>query len=248
MKDNNMRLTEYEMLCQLNDLISDRASLLTDNKENDSTFLKDIKAIRQIIYDYKILKEMALDDMNPKNHIDFIWIKEKLERKKVEIVNFCDIGYREIIANIKLYKNKKQIGDFVVSYDRSELDSMSSYLRIKLNIDNVTFETCIKALAYKSFDKLSHMPKITKCSKILQMIYMHTLLSKTYETIIDEKILGVKLGSQYIEKLKKEIKKYNLEDVININEDDGLKITTYRILEGRFNDDLKIERKKDYER
>ena len=44
------------MLDQLNSLIADRRSFITNDKETSKVFEKDIKALEQIINDYKIIK------------------------------------------------------------------------------------------------------------------------------------------------------------------------------------------------
>lgn len=49
-------MTEKEMLNQLNSLIDDRKSFITNDKETSKIFEKDVKALEQIINDYKIIK------------------------------------------------------------------------------------------------------------------------------------------------------------------------------------------------
>lgn len=49
-------MTEQEMLDQLNSLINDRKSFLTDNGEMNEVFINDIVALNLIISKYKELK------------------------------------------------------------------------------------------------------------------------------------------------------------------------------------------------
>ncbi len=44
------------MLDQLNSLIADRRSFITNDKETSKVFEKDVEALEQIINDYKIIK------------------------------------------------------------------------------------------------------------------------------------------------------------------------------------------------
>ena len=49
-------MTEQEMLDQLNSLIADRKSFITDNNEMNEVFINDIVALNLIINKYKELK------------------------------------------------------------------------------------------------------------------------------------------------------------------------------------------------
>lgn len=62
-------MNEKEMLDQLNSLIEDRKSFLTDNNEMNEVFINDIVALNLIISKYKELKS-------------------KYERKRIDYENF----------------------------------------------------------------------------------------------------------------------------------------------------------------
>ena len=62
-----------------------------------------------------------------------------------------------------------------------------------------------------------------------------------------EKFYSDDFSNKDFENLKKEIKKYHLEDVIGINDCEYM-IVGYGDLETRFNDDRNIEREREYEK
>ena len=67
-------MTEKEMLDQLNSLINDRKSFITDNNEMNEVFINDIVALNLIISKYKELKS-------------------KYEKKRLDYENFmCCYG------------------------------------------------------------------------------------------------------------------------------------------------------------
>ena len=53
-------MNEKEMLDQLNSLINDRKSFITNDKETSEVFEKDVMALEQIINDYKTIKAANL--------------------------------------------------------------------------------------------------------------------------------------------------------------------------------------------
>lgn len=53
-------MNEIEMFEQLNSLIDDRKSFITNDKETSKIFEKDVKALEQIINNYKTIKTANL--------------------------------------------------------------------------------------------------------------------------------------------------------------------------------------------
>lgn len=105
----------------------------------------------------------------------------------------------------------------------------------------------VEDLIYKDFDKYLELPKISKCSKLLQKIYDNVCESSAtmcHITKDEWKDYYENLFNEIdIIKLKEEIKKYNLEDVITLNNYE-YKVIGWGDLETRFNDDRNIERNK----
>ena len=106
-------------------------------------------------------------------------------------------------------------------------------------------------MIYEEFEKYTSLPKISKCSKLLQEIYDFVCESDSSMCHITDEDWKEMYSDRYndndIEKLKEEIKRYKLEDIIGLNESE-YKIIGYGNLETKFNDDRKMTRSKKYER
>lgn len=151
----------------------------------------------------------------------------------VKILEYWETDYGDLRCSAILYQNGKQKVFVTASYDT----------------DKENFEELIS----KDFDKYLELPKISKCSKLLQTIYDNVCSSSSMMFHITKDDWDDYYKDFYndkdIMKLQEEIKKYHLDEVITLNED-GYKIIGWGDLETRFNDDRKIERNrnKDKER
>lgn len=106
-----------------------------------------------------------------------------------------------------------------------------------------------KDLAYSSFDKLTSLPKISKCSKLLQDIYDTVCQSDSKMCHITDddwkELYSDEYSDKDIEELKKEVKELGIDKVITFN-DAEYKIIGWGDLEMSFNDDRNISIDKDY--
>lgn len=102
-----------------------------------------------------------------------------------------------------------------------------------------------KCLINYDFDNFLKLPKVSKCSRLLQEIYDNACESDATMCHISYEDWDNYYADNYfnsdLEVLKKEIKKYGLEDVIEIDTGE-YKIIGYGDLETRFNDDRNINK------
>ena len=148
------------------------------------------------------------------------------KEKYVKTFDYWETDYGDLRCSAILYENGKSKAYIIASYDE--------------DIENV------EDLIYKDFDKYLELPKITRCSKLLQKVYDNVCESNTsicYISKEDWNKYYTNFNEKDIEKLREDIKKYHLEDVITINDYD-YKIIGWGDLETRFNDDRKLEKNK----
>ncbi len=243
-------MSEKEMLDQLEDLICDRKSFLSNNEKQDSPFQKDVEALNKIIHDYKILRDAAYRHMEQNGENLTIWINENVKQRKVEILNTWNSDFDDVRCNALLYSKNKLVANIITSYDEKTIAELNYNLfhskKDAEKFTNVPFKTLI----YDSFDKYLKLPKISKCSKLLNEIYDNVCDSDATMCHITEEDWKEYYSEDFTEKdiqnLKEEVKKYGLEDIITF--DDGeYKIVGYGNLEISFNDDRNISKNKDKE-
>lgn len=169
------------------------------------------------------------------------WFNEEYKHRKVKILGVWKSDFDDTRCNAILSQNGKQIGNIIVSYEKKDLD----------NLDDKKKEKVFESLIYDDFEKYVSLPKVSKCSKLLQEIYDFVCESDSSMCHITNEDWNELYSNRYndndIEKLKEEVKKYKLEDVISFNESE-YKIIGYGNLETKFNDNRKMTRSKDYER
>lgn len=236
------------MLDQLKDLVSDRKSFLTNDSESNYPFQRDIYAIEKIMHDYKILRDAVFKSMEEKGENLCIWINENVNLRKVEILNIWKTDYDDVRCNAILYKGKRQVANIIISHDIRTVKNLVYNMYHKTKIDDKYINVPFKTLIYDSFDSYLKLPKISKCSKLLQEIYDNVCESEaTICHITDEdwkEDYAERFTDKDIQILKEEIQKYGLEGVIGIN-DSEYKIVGYGDLETRFNDNRKLFKEKE---
>ena len=135
------------------------------------------------------------------------------------------------------------MADIIAFYDETDLRYSIGNKNSKMNDKFVT--KALKWLINYDFDRFLKLPKVSECSQLLQEVYDDvcesdaTMCHISYEDW-DNYYVDT-YSSSDVEILKKEIKKYGLEDVIEIDTGE-YKIIGYGDLETRFNDDRSINK------
>lgn len=174
---------------------------------------------------------------------------KNLKKKKVRISSFWISDYGDIKCEANLFIGNRQVANIIISESKENLE-----LNVKNHSKKLTNQeimTSFKAMIYCSFYDYLKLPKISKCSKLLKEIYDNVRSSESSMCHITDEDWNEDYKERYTDKdieiLKEEIKKYGLDEVIGINEDE-YKIIGYGDLETRFNDNRNLSSLKHYER
>ena len=159
--------------------------------------------------------------------------------KQVEIIDVYKSDLGVYYTDALLYVDDKEIAHIIESFD-------IDYVENKLFYNNYqSLENFFEDYIYSNFDSYLKLPKISKCSKLLQEIFEITSTTDSCMCWVSEDEWN-NYYQEYSEKdikiLEKEIEKYNLKDVLIINED-GYKITAYGDLQTKFIIDNKQKEK-----
>jgi len=145
--------------------------------------------------------------------------------------------FDDVRADILLMENNKVIGEFVASYD---LDTNRTYPEMLL-------KSKIVRLVEKDFDMYKSLPKLSKTSKLMKYIFDSVRESDATMCHIDnEEWEELDFTDRDLKKLRQEIDKYKLNDVITIDEN-NYKIIGYGNLETSFCDDREYIKSKEKE-
>ena len=163
--------------------------------------------------------------------------------RKVEITGTWSTDYDDIRCSAKLYEKDKAVANVIASYD--EMDLRYSIGDENSEMNSEFMYRAFKNLIYFEFDKYLELPKISQCSKLLQYVYDCVRESDVTMCFIHNEDWKNYYIDKYSENdlniLRDEIKKYNLEAVIEIDAGE-YKIIGYGDLETRFNDDRHISK------
>lgn len=176
------------------------------------------------------------------------WYNKYHLHRNIEILGTWITDYDDMRCNAILYQDGNEIANIIASYDETDIRYSIGNKDSEMNQEFVN--RAFKSLIYDDFDSYSRLPKISKCSKLLQSIYEDVCSSDATMCHISDEDWNDYYIDDYsetdIEILEKEIKKYGLEEVIGIG-DNGYKIVGYGDLETRFNDDRKLNINKENE-
>lgn len=178
---------------------------------------------------YKIINEDNLEN-----------VREELNKvADIKIKNIWLSDNHDINCNASIFINGREKANIITTFDRTNYpDWKNSYNEYKEEIK-------------EDIEKYLYMPKISKCSKLLTEIYDNVCESESSMChITDEEwsdLYANRYSSKDIDKLKKEIKKYNLEDVITFDNQE-YKIIGWGDLKTKLNDDRTFIRKRNLER
>lgn len=199
-------------------------------------------SVRADIIDRLVAVQTEVDTKSYKiiSENDLELAKEELDKcVSVKILNLWLSDYGDIRCNASISINGKEKANFITSFDRDYYpDWKNSQNDYKEEIKD-------------EWEKYLHLPKLSKCSKLMQEIYDNVCESEaTMCHITNEdwkELYADRFTNKDIEKLKEEVKKYQLDDVITFDSAE-YKIVGWGNLETCFNDDRKLVRNKDMER
>lgn len=157
-------------------------------------------------------------------------IMQYYKTKYVKVLENWETDYGDLRCSAILYENGKAKAYIIASYEE--------------NLGDIDY------LIGCDFEEYLKLPKISKCSKLLQKVYDNVCQSTAsicYISKEDWNKYYKNFNDKDIEKLKEDIKKYHLEDVVTID-NHGFKIVGWGDLETRFNDDRKLEKNKNKDR
>ena len=198
--------------------------------------------VRADIIDRLVAVQTVEDTKNYRiiNEYDLEVVKEDIDKNiSVKILNLWLSDYGDIRCNASISVNGKEKSNFITSFDRDYYpDWKNSQNDYKEEIKD-------------EWEKYLHLPKLSKCSKLLQEIYDNVCQSESTMCHITnedwKEFYADRFTNKDINKLKEEVKKYQLDDVITFDNAE-YKIIGWGNLETSFNDDRKLERNKDMER
>ena len=186
--------------------------------------------------------DILLSDIlyKPEHYINFDkWYNWKILNRKVRINSIYATSFDDVRCDAVLYQNDKAIANIIASYDANEMN-------FRCNNDPNLAKEALRVSILDDFDKYIELPKISKCSKLLQDIYDDVCQSDSSMCHISEEDWNEFYKEDFTEKdidnLKKEVKELGLHEVVTF--DDGeYKIIGWGDLETRFNDDRYLQEK-----
>ena len=189
--------------------------------------------------------DVLLSDIlyKPEHYTNFDkWYNWKILNRKVRIDGIYQTDFDDVRCSAVLYQNDKAVASIIGSYDANEII-------FRCNNDPSLSKEVLRATILDNFDEYLNLPKVSKCSKLLQDIYDDVCESEASMCHITEEDWNEFYKENFTEKdvdnLKKEVKELGLENVITFD-DAEYKIVGYGDLETRFNDDRYLqERVKD---
>lgn len=149
--------------------------------------------------------------------------------KRVEVIDVFESNIGVYYAEALLYKDEKPIARVI---EGCNID----YVNEKMNYYYQSLEEFFEDYIYSNYDSYLKLPQIDNCSKLLQDIYCTVETSESCMCYISEDEWNNyydEYSDKDLIKLEKEIKKYNLKDVLTIDEDE-YKILAYGDLQTKF--------------
>lgn len=191
-------------------------------------------------YINKVHPELRLDQIiyNSNNWIEFEkWFYKNLKGSTVNVCDVWETDYGDYKALAEIGKNKELEGTIITSYDEQVIRNITDKEKGSLTVNEL--KNAFAVLICSDIEKYLKLPTISNVSKLLKEIYDCVVTSECsmchidyneWEDFYDD------YNERDIEQLKKEIEKYNLEEVIEIDNGE-YKIVGYGDLETRFLDD-----------
>ncbi len=191
--------------------------------------------------------DVLLSDIlyKPEHYINFDkWYNWKILNRKVRVNSIYETSFDDVRCDAVLYQNDKAVANIIASYDANEMN-------FKCNNDPNLAKEVLRVSILDDFDKYIDLPKISKCSKLLQDIYDDVCQSDASMCHISEDDWNEFYKEDFTEKdvdnLKREVKELGLQEVITFD-DSEYKIVGWGDLETRFNDDRYLQNRELNER
>ena len=186
--------------------------------------------------------DILLSDIlyKPEHYINFDkWYNWKILNRKVRVNSIYETSFDDVRCDAVLYQNDKAIANIIASYDANEMN-------FRCNNDPNLAKEALRVSILDDFDKYIELPKISKCSKLLQDIYDDVCQSDASMCHISEDDWNEFYKEDFTEKdvdnLKREVKELGLQEVITFD-DSEYRIVGWGDLETRFNDDRYLQEK-----
>ena len=191
--------------------------------------------------------DVLLSDIlyKPEHYINFDkWYNWKILNRKVRVNSIYETSFDDVRCDAVLYQNDKAVANIIASYDANEMN-------FRCNNDPNLAKEALRVSILDDFDKYIELPKISKCSKLLQDIYDDVCQSDASMCHISEddwnEFYKEDFTDKDVDNLKKEVKELGLQEVITFD-DAEYKIIGWGDLETRFNDDRYLQEKVKSER
>lgn len=191
--------------------------------------------------------DLLLSDIlyKPEHYIDFDkWYNWKILNRTVKVNSIYETSFDDVRCDAILCINKKPVANIIASYPADELNS-------RCNNDPNLAKEAVRTAILDDFDKYMELPKISKCSKLLQEVYDDVCESDASMCHITQddwnEFYKDNFTEKDIENLKKEVKELGLQEVITFD-DAEYKIVGWGDLETRFNDDRYLQNRELNER
>ena len=182
---------------------------------------------------------------NPENYIEFDkWYNWKILNRTVKVNSIYETGFDDVRCDAILCINKNPVANIIASYDANDMN-------LRCNNDPNLAKEALRTSILDDFDTYLQLPKISKCSKLLQDIYDDVCQSEAYMCHITNEDWNEFYKDDFTEKdvdnLKNEVKELGLQEVITFD-DAEYKIVGWGDLETRFNDDRYLQNRELNER
>lgn len=191
--------------------------------------------------------DLLLSDIlyKPEHYIDFDkWYNWKILNRTVKVNSIYETSFDDVRCDAILCINKKPVANIIASYPAYELN-------FRCNNDPNLAKEAVRTAILDDFDKYMELPKISKCSKLLQEVYDDVCESDASMCHITQEDWDQFYKDNFTEKdidnLKKEVKELGLQEVITFD-DAEYKIVGWGDLETRFNDDRYLQNRELNER
>jgi len=167
------------------------------------------------------------------------YFHKKYYNRNCIVTDIYQRSFGDICADVILLYDNYSLAKVTLNLDIEDID-IEQIDKQDENLLNEVFKT----IAFEKFDELIRLPKLSKSSQLLNRIYNIISDSDSNMCFIDDED-SIVISNNAMETLKNEVKKYHLEDVIELYVDD-YKIIGYGNLILKMNDDIDFYEAKNY--